>query len=271
MNPLNRFKNLTLSFSEDSDVATLAMAPRDRPCFTQSLLSEIKQAQNLIDFRRSRYLLFTSALDGIFNYGGDVANFRKYILEHDSTALYDYMAACIDVLHPNFTNTKVFRVAVVQGAAYGGGFEAALCCDRVIAEKQARFAFPELKFNLFPGMGAYTYLSRKTSLAVTDKIIQSGVVFSAEELLELGVIDEVVDNNEGTAAAQEYIRRHKRHYNGYNALRDVANIIKPLTREELMKIGEIWVEYALNITSRDLRLMDSIAKTQQRNIATKHS
>ena len=271
MNPLNRFSHLTLSFSEDSDIATLEMAPKDKPCFTQSLLSEIKQAQNIIDFRCSRYLIFSSALEGIFNYGGDVGNFRKYILQKDYTALYDYMEACIDVLHPNFTNTDVFRVAVVQGAAYGGGFEAALCCDRIIAEKQARFAFPELKFNLFPGMGAYTYISRKTSLAVTDKIVQSGSVFSAQELLDLGVVDEVVDDNEGITAAHEYIRQHKRHYNGYNALRDVANVIKPLTREELMKIGKIWVEYALNISPRDLRLMDSIAKTQQKNVAAKHS
>ena len=56
-------------------------------------------------------------------------------------------------------NLPFTTISLVQGDALGGGFEAALCGDIIIAEKQARFGFPEVLFNLFPGMGAYNSCS----------------------------------------------------------------------------------------------------------------
>ena len=65
-------------------------------------------------------------------------------------------------------------ITLVQGDALGGGFEAAISSNVVIAEKSAKFGLPEVLFNLIPGMGAYSFLVRRTSPDLAEKIIMSG-------------------------------------------------------------------------------------------------
>src|SRR4030095_14346844 len=134
--------------------------------------------------------------------------------------LLTYGRACIDVLYRNYVghDLPVTTVSLVQGECLGGGFEAALSSDVIVAEKSARFGFPEILFNLFPGMGAYSFLDRKIGQRGAEQLISTGKVYSAEEMLRLGVVDAIAEDGQGEAEVAALIKRRARMRNGLAAL-----------------------------------------------------
>ena len=254
------------------------MEPKGRPCFSLELLEEFRALQ--MDLERYagignpedlplRYFVFASGTPGVFNYGGDLEWFIRCINSRDTSALRHYARLCIDVLHSYFMNFNlpITTISLVQGAALGGGFEAALGGDVVIAEKSAQFGFPEVLFNLFPGMGAYNFLSRQIGMAKTERMILSGKTFRAEELLEDGVLDIVAEDGKGENALYDYIGKHSRKKQVYESLFRVRRSVFPVRHEEMMEISEIWLDTALRIGPRELRLMERLVKAQERSPA----
>jgi DSF synthase len=143
--------------------------------------------------------VLASGMPGVFNLGGDLELFKQLIGAHDRAGLQRYGRACIDVLYRNYIahELPLTTVSLVQGECLGGGFEAALSSDVIVAEKGARFGFPEILFNLFPGMGAYSFLDRKIGQRGAEEIISSGKIYSAEEMQALGVVDAVAEDGQG--------------------------------------------------------------------------
>ncbi len=246
-----------------------------RPCFNPGLLADIRAYYNFIAESEGQidcgdtmepveYVILASGMPGVFNLGGDLDLFRQKIDRRDRAALAAYGRACIDVLHRNYVghNLPVTTVSLVAGECLGGGFEAALSSDVIVAEKSARFGFPEILFNLFPGMGAYSFLDRKVGQRTAESIIASGKIYSAEEMRELGVIDVVADDGEGEAAVNTLIRQRARSRNGLAALAAVRRRTHQITYEELIDIVDIWVEAALRLTTRDLKLMQRLVSRQ---------
>ncbi len=150
----------------------------------------------------------------------------------------------------------------MQGDALGGSFETAISSDVLIAERGARMGFPEVLFNLFPGMGAYSLLSRKLDSARAERIILSGKIYGAEELYEMGVVDVLAEDLQGEMAVYDHIRRENRSANGYRALRAAKDRINGVSYKELIDIAEIWVDAALRLESRDLRMMGRLVARQ---------
>src|SRR3712207_4090014 len=99
----------------------------------------------------------------------------------------------------------VITVALVQGDALGGGFECALAHDLIVAERSAKFGLPEVLFNLFPGMGAYSFLSRRIGRQAAERMILSGRVHTAEELHEMGLVDVLAPDGEGEEAVLDFV------------------------------------------------------------------
>jgi DSF synthase len=271
------YTQLTTYYDEKYSVAWYYMNSSPRPCFTPTLLEEIKrfhddimQEINNPKGQRIDYLVLASDVPGVFNLGGDLQLFRTLILNQDREALYNYANSCIDAVWRNITNlgSNLTTISLVQGDALGGGFEAALSSDIIIAERSAKLGFPEILFNLFPGMGAYSLLSRKLSGASAEKIILSGKVYTAEELYELGIVDILADDMHGDLAVYDYIKKENKSRNGYRALRAARNCVHPITYEELMKITRVWVDAALCLEPRDLRMMERLICRQSRRRGT---
>jgi DSF synthase len=176
-----------------------------------------------------------------------------------------YGKSCIDALHANIRgfDSGVTTISLVQGDALGGGFETALSSDILIAEQGTKMGFPEILFNLFPGMGAYALLSRKLDAKRAERIILSGKLYSAEELYDMGLVDVLAAPNAGEAAVQEYVKREERARNGYQALRKLRDAVNPITYEELRQSVEIWVDAALNLRDRDLKMMERLVLRQE--------
>lgn len=246
-----------------------------RPCFNPGLLADIRAYYNFIGESDGRidcgdaeepieYVILASGMPGVFNLGGDLDLFRQKIDNRDRNSLTAYGRACIDVLYRNYIGhgLPITTVSLVQGECLGGGFEAALSSDVIVAEKSSRFGFPEIMFNLFPGMGAYSFLDRKVGQRTAEAIISSGKIYTAEEMRDLGVIDVVAEDGAGNEAIATLIKQRSRARNGLSALASVRRRVHQITYDELIDVVGIWVEAALRLTPRDLKLMQRLVSRQ---------
>jgi DSF synthase len=148
--------------------------------------------------------------------------------------------------------------------APGGGFEALMCFDVVIAERCARFGLPEMLFGLFPGMGAYSILARKLGRRMAERMILSGKVYTAEEMYEMGIVTILVDDGEGEQAVRDYVARNRAHHAGHVGVFEAGRRVDPLEYVELQDIVENWARSAMSIDLKDLRMMRRIASAQTR-------
>jgi DSF synthase len=201
---------------------------------------------------------------GVFNLGGDLSLFTRLIDNQDRDGLLGYGKACVDVLYRNYIGHElpITTISLIQGECLGGGFEAALSSDVLVAERQARFGFPEILFNLFPGMGAYSFLERKVGKPATEILITSGKMYSADDMLAMGVVDLVVDEGRGEAEIAGLIRSRSRSRNARAGLAAVRRRVHKLDYEELIGVVEVWVDTALNLSHRDLKLMQRLVSRQ---------
>lgn len=111
-------------------------------------------------------------------------------------------------------------------------------------------------------MGAYSFLDRKIGQRGAEQIISSGKVYSAEEMLALGVVDAVADDGKGEAEVAELIKRRARMRNGLAALAATRRRVHSITFEELLDVVQIWTDAALRINLRDLKLMQRLVSRQ---------
>ncbi len=275
--PQTQFEQVETRFDVEYGVYWAFMNPQPRPCFNIQLLEELRgyidtivEGDCHVADRGKRYKVnygvLASKLPGVFNLGGDLMFFRAAIAAQDRGQLIEYGAKCVDDLFPWHRNCDMpmTTFSLVQGDALGGGFEAALSATVLIAEESARMGFPEILFNLFPGMGAFSFLSRKIGRRASEEMITSGAIYSARQLYDMGVVDVIAPDGTGEAAIYSYIRKHAKAANGRRGFERVRTEVSPITRNELMQVVEIWADSALRIQDRDLRMMERLTRAQQR-------
>jgi DSF synthase len=210
------------------------------------------------------YAVMRSAHPEYFSLGGDLRLFRSCIMSGDRNRLRDYSRLCLEVMHAwgTRTNPELTTVSLVQGRALGGGFEAALAADYLIAEEQSSFGFPEIMFGLFPCTGAMSLLLRRVPVYQAQRMMTSGKVYSAMELQQMGLIDEVCAQGDGVAAVERYIARHSRQRAARLSVRRAMERMSPLDMAELLQVVDDWVDLALALTPSELRVMDMLIRMQ---------
>ena len=263
---------LDVLYEPTDEVLWTFMRPEGRPSFTPSMLEDFEDWQRLIlsGFGEGRaplkYLVLGSRAPGVFCFGGDLDLFNRLIRSGDRTGLVRYGYRCVEILHRNINalDLPILTIGLVQGAALGGGFEALLSFDHIIAERSATFGLPETMFGLFPGMGAHAMLSRKLGSAAADRIILSNKTYSAQEMYDLGIVHELADDGVGLAATRAFFARNARRHAGLvgakRAMRESSHV--PLA--ELKRIVDHWAESALQLREQDLKLMQRLVSAQSR-------
>ena len=271
-----RYDELDLSFDAAAATIWCFMRPKGPPSFTPSLLRELIAMRRSLQASftnpaavRPRYFVGGSRLPHIFNLGGDLAYFAETIRTGNRDALTRYAHDCVDVGYHMAIgfDLPVITIALVQGDALGGGFEGALSFNVLVAEKSAKFGLPEILFNMFPGMGAYSFLSRRLDAARAERMILSGRIYSASELHDMGLIDVLADDGCGEAAVKDHIARNNRVHAAHRSVRDVRHRINPLSLEELKDVADIWADHALQLEETDLRRMERLTAAQNRRVA----
>jgi DSF synthase len=217
-----------------------------------------------------QYVILKSAHPDYFSLGGDLGFFRECIQQKNRTALRDYSMSCVDMIYDWSTqlNTQATSIALVQGRALGGGFEAALASDYVIAEEHSEFGFPEILFGLFPCTGGMSLLARRIGVYQAERLMSNGRIYSATELKDMGVIDEVCPTGHGAATVEKFITGHAKHRSARMALQRGRHRLSPLNYRELRTVVTEWVEAAMNLGADDLRVMDMLIQMQRARIAS---
>ncbi len=281
---LGRTKLFDLAHLEvrwDSPSATLwtYMTPEERPNFSMQMLkdfqlwqAEIKRIFNTTS-HDLKYLVLGSRFPGVFNLGGDLDLFADKILEGDRKALVTYGKTCVSILYQNMRclDLPIVTIGLVEGDALGGGFEALMSFNVIIAERGARFGLPESMFGLFPGMGAHSFLARRLGAAQAERMILSGQSYTAEQMYDLGLVHILAEPGEGRRAVEDYIAKNGRRQGGHMGVFKASRRVNPITLEELETIVEVWADSAMSLREGDLKLMKRLVGAQRKLVTTRLS
>jgi DSF synthase len=263
---------LDVLYSEREEALWSYMRPSGRPSFTPPMLADFGNWQRLIgahfgpDRVPLKYLILGSRAPGVFCFGGDLELFASLIRDGNRDALAAYGYRCVEILHRNMhsLDLPILTIGMVQGQALGGGFEALLSFDYIIAERGSSFGLPEVMFGLFPGMGAHAILSRRLGQAMADRIIMGNETYSAEAMYEMGIVQHLAEPGEGEAAVRDFIAKSNRRHAGLVGARRASRRANDVSLAELRDIVDYWADAALQLREQDLKLMQRLAGAQAR-------
>ena len=262
------YKYLRLEWS--AELAALRVRTYVKPiqCYSLAGLTEMQRVLDDIAENPGlvRHLVLTSDVTGVFNFGGDLSLFVLLIRARDIDSLKLYGRRCVDLIWwlENASARGVHTTVLVQGDTLGGGLESVMPFHKVIFERSAQAGFPEVLFNLFPGMGAWNFVIRKAGFAVANEMILSGRLYTADQLFRRNLVDLVVEDGEGEAAIEAVVQSVNPRLRGTLAALEGRRMSSPITYEALMLIVDKWTETAMALTDRDLRLMERLARAQVR-------
>jgi DSF synthase len=275
-----RLRNIRIERDDLNRAVWVELNYRGRPCFSAQVLEDVRTAQHAIRQRakleheqelpnRLLYQVLSSTHPRTFNLGGDLAYFIELIESGARDRLLAYAEICIDIQFASVTHYGIpfTTIALVQGEALGGGFEAALSNNVLIAEESARFGFPEINYGMFPGMGAISLLIRKVAPAVARRLIMDRRIHTARELFEIGLVDVLAADGEGREATLNYMHRHEGIVPGLHGMQAAVDRVMPLSYAELHDICGHWVDAAMQLNEKNRRLMAYFARAQENRVS----
>ncbi len=274
---LRNYTQMSVKIDPDYGIVWIYQNPKPRPCYNITLVEELRNLQIMLEMNngylpykgdniRINYLVLDSISEGIFSMGGDLNLFRDHIIRKDKEGLLKYAKSCIDTMHGFIVGCRlpITTIALVRGDAMGGGFEVALSCHVLIAEKNVGMGFPEVLFNIFPGMGGYHLLSQRLPQKQVEKMMLSGHKYPTEELFKMGVIDRLVEKGDATKEVYNFIRECNKHRKAYLAMKNVKEKVNNISYEELIEVCRYWVDVTMEVSERDLKLMERLVKAQSK-------
>jgi DSF synthase len=259
---------ITAFYEEGRNIMWTMLHAFPRPCFNPDLLEDISRLSHAaqttslpIDF-----WVTGSTVPNMYNVGGDLNYFVSNIRAENRQPLLAYARSCVDAVYQAVSGfgTGAVSIAMVEGTALGGGFEAALAHHYVLAQRDAKMGFPEIAFNLFPGMGAYSLVARKTSMRLAEELISTGASHAAEWYHDKGLIDQVFDPGQAFIATRTFIDQLRPKLNGIRAMLRTRARVNPTTHAELMSITEDWAQSAFNLEEKDLVYMERLVMLQNK-------
>jgi enoyl-CoA hydratase/carnithine racemase len=187
--------------------------------------------------------IISSARKSVFSAGGDL---RELYATAAAVAAKDRPAgvrAFLERIHAvmNAIDEAPFvTIAAVHGACLGGGLELALACDMIIADKMARFAFPELRLGFIPGFGGIPRLKRDLGNAFVRDLLFTGRTVNATRAQAVGLVAQLAGEGEALRIARSTAAQITK----YDAVARAAakKFIKPIPREELRREIDLFCE-----------------------------
>ena len=198
---MKQFKGQALSWGATGGVIELAL--HRMPCneLGSVSLTELEQfAAALDDLEQDAHaLIIHSEVKSGFCAGADLRELylRSQAMDQAEAlkGVRDFLERIHQVLN-RIDAASLTTIAAVHGVTFGGGFELALVCDLIIADKMARFCFPELRLGLIPGFGGIPRLKRDLGNAVVRDLLLTGRSFNATKAQQIGLASQVVSEGE---------------------------------------------------------------------------
>ena len=131
-------------------------------------------------------------------------------------------------------------IAAVHGVCFGGGFELALACDVIVADKMARFAFPELRLGLIPGWGGIPRLKRDVGNAFVRELLLTGRSVNASRAHAVGLVAQLASEGEALRLARATAAQITK-FDAFTRAK-AKKFIKPIPHEELRREIDLFCE-----------------------------
>lgn len=193
--------------------------------------------------KKAHALIIYSELQTGFCAGADLRELyrRSQSMEKSqaATGVRDFLERIHRVLNL-IDAAPLTTIAAVHGVTFGGGFELALTCDLIIADKMARFCFPELRLGLIPGFGGIPRLKRDVGNAVVRDLLLTGRSFNATKAQQIGLVSQVVGEGEALRAARATAAQLAKFDRTTTAA--AKKFIKPIPHEELRQEIDLFCE-----------------------------
>ena len=202
----------------------------------ERFVEELEQATS-----RASALIIYSALSQGFSSGADLRELyergRALPFEPRVAGVRQFLERIHRVLNI-IDASPLTTIAAVHGVCFGGGFELALACDLIVADKMARFCFPELRLGLIPGFGGIPRLKRDLGNAVVRDLLLTGRSFNVQKAQAIGLVSQVAAEGEALRVAHAtavQLGKFDRHTSV-----TAKQFIKPIPYNELRREIEIF-------------------------------
>lgn len=242
---MSHFQGKTLSW--DCAEGTIELILDRAPCneIGSATLTELEQfVEALPDLqRKSHTLIISSARKEGFCAGADLRELYRESQPLQPTDRLVRLRNFLERVHRvmnTLDSVPLTTIAAIQGIAFGGGFELALVCDLIIADKTARFCFPELRLGLIPGFGGIPRLKRDVGNAVVRDLLLTGRSINATKAQSVGLVSQVVAEGDAVRIARSTAAQLKK-FDRETAIA-AKSFIKPIPHDELRREIEVFCE-----------------------------
>jgi enoyl-CoA hydratase/carnithine racemase len=204
---MDHFQGKALSWKLSAGVIELALHREPLNEIGTLALSELENFADAMErmARQAHSLIVHSTLKAGFCAGADLRELYQRSQEMEKARAIAGVRDFLERIH-RVLNTidaaPLTTIAAVHGVTFGGGFELALVCDLIIADKMARFCFPELRLGLIPGFGGIPRLKRDLGNGVVRDLLLTGRSFNATRANAVGLVSQVVAEGEALRAAR---------------------------------------------------------------------
>jgi enoyl-CoA hydratase len=242
---VRQFKGQSLSWDLKDGIVELAL--HRGPCneIGSASLAELEQLASALDGleKDAHALIIHSKIQSGFCAGADLRELYQRSSAMEKSQAARGVRDFLERIHRVFNRidaSPLTTIAAVHGVTFGGGFELALVCDLIIADKMARFCFPELRLGLIPGFGGIPRLKRDLGNAVVRDLLLTGRSFNATKAQQIGLVSQVVAEGEALRAA----RATAAQLGKFDRQTSIAAkcFIKPIPQDELQREIEIFCE-----------------------------
>ena len=240
---MENFQGQALSWTLQGGVVELCL--HRAPCNELGSLSleELEKFANALESVQAHALIVYSELKSGFCAGADLRELyersQKIQRSQAVSGVREFLERIHGVLN-TIDASSLTTIAAVHGVTFGGGFELALTCDMIIADRTARFCFPELRLGLIPGFGGIPRLKRDLGNAVVRDLLLTGRSFNTTKAQQIGLVSQVVAEGEALNAA----RATAAQLGKFDRATSVAakRFIKPIPYDELRHEIDIFCE-----------------------------
>lgn len=242
---MKNFQGQTLSWELQDGVIELSLHREPLNEIGSSTLEELEKFVAVLEHlsREAHALVLYSALKSGFCAGADLRQLYAWIQEYGQSEVANHARDYLQRIHAVMNALDAAplpTIAAVHGVTFGGGFELALTCDLIIADKLARFCFPELRLGLIPSFGGIPRLKRDLGNAVVRDLLLTGRSFNTTKAQQIGLVSQVVAEGEALRAARATAAQLTK-FDG-NAAASAKRFIKPIPLEELRKEIDIFCD-----------------------------
>lgn len=242
---MKQFQGQTLSWELKGGIVELGLHREPLNEISSVTLEELEKFVSALEglSQEAHALILYSKLKAGFCAGADLRELYQWIQQYGQAEVAKHAREYLERIHcvmNALDESPLTTIAAVHGVTFGGGFELALTCDLIIADKMARFCFPELRLGLIPGYGGIPRLKRDLGNAIVRDLLLTGRSFNTTKAQQIGLVSQVVAEGEVLRAARATATQMAK-FDRITAA-SAKRFIKPIPHDALLAEIDIFCE-----------------------------